>query len=86
MDKFLSCHGEGAVLADVAGIVFVLHVGYAQDDDALFPVQEEAIAVYGLYGFLLILFHCHQCHLLNAGEAVRGGIARIGGDSPVSLA
>ena len=64
----------------------MLHIGYAQDDDTVFPVQEEALAVYGLYGFLLILFHCDQRHLFNAGEAVRGGIASIGGDGPVSLA
>ncbi len=57
----------------------------AQDDDTFFLVQEITFAVYGFNGFLLILFHCDQRHLLNARKAVRGSIAGIGGDGPVRL-
>ena len=85
MDDLLGCHGESPVLADVGLIVAMLPVGHAQDDDAVFLIQEKALAGNGLDGIFLICVHGYEGNLFHLWEMVRALLACVGGDGPVRL-
>jgi len=85
MGDLLAGRGQGPVLADVVGIVFVLAVDDPDNDHPTVGIDEIATLGQGFDGVGLGFFHGDQGDLFHPGVVAGFGMGIERGDGPVGL-